>query len=148
MRTLSFAARVVVPLEVVVALLLAARLLPVESWQRGLEGRLDGLGLLAPVLYAVLYALGVVAFVPGSLFTMGAGLLARLREEVPRFREVPVIMPVSVFARLAFEGAWKARPLRHVLPLLEDAIDEQVTRRAIHRFLSATSPRRAEGFAG
>jgi len=80
--------------------------------------------------------------------TSGLELLARLREEVPRYREVPVIMPVSVFARLAFEGAWKARPLGHVLPLLEDAIDEAVTRRALDRFLTATSPREAEGLEG
>jgi len=38
--------------------------------------------------------------------TVRLELVARLRQEVPRFREVPVIMPVSVFARLAFEGAW------------------------------------------
>ena len=69
------AARAVVALEVAVALVLAARLLPVEAWLRGLEGRLDGLGPIAPVLYAAAYAAGVVAFVPGSLLTMGAGLL-------------------------------------------------------------------------
>jgi len=69
------AAKVVVVLEVAVALVLAARLLPVEVWLRGLEGRLDGLGPLGPVLYAAAYAAGVVAFVPGSLMTMGAGLL-------------------------------------------------------------------------
>jgi uncharacterized membrane protein YdjX (TVP38/TMEM64 family) len=74
-RKLSVAARVVVALEVAVALVLAARLLPVEAWLCGLEGRLDGLGPLGPVLYAAAYATGVVAFVPGSLLTMGAGLL-------------------------------------------------------------------------
>jgi uncharacterized membrane protein YdjX (TVP38/TMEM64 family) len=74
-RELSVAARVVVALEVVVALLLAARLLPVEAWLHGLEGRLDGLGPLGPVLYAAAYAAGVVVFVPGSLLTIGAGLL-------------------------------------------------------------------------
>lgn len=75
MRILSSAARVVVALEVVVAVVVAARLLPVESWLRGLEGRLEGLGPLGPAVYAVLYALGVVLFLPGSLLTMGAGLL-------------------------------------------------------------------------
>jgi hypothetical protein len=74
--------------------------------------------------------------------TSGLDLLARLREEAPRFRGVPAIMPVSVFARLAFEGAWKTRPLDHVLPLLEHAIDEKPTRRALDGFLAATGLRR------
>ena len=74
-KRISVAARVVVALEVVVALAVAARLLPVEFWLRGLEGRLEGLGPLGPVLYAGLYALAVVAFVPGSLLTLGAGIL-------------------------------------------------------------------------
>jgi len=74
-KRLSVAARVVVALEVVVALVLAARLLPVESWLHGLQGRLDALGPLGPLIYAAVYAVGVVVFVPGSLLTMGAGLL-------------------------------------------------------------------------
>ena len=75
MKKLSLAARVLIALEVVVALALAARLLPAEAWLRGLEGRVEGLGLLGPVLYAVVYALGVVTFFPGSVLTLGAGVL-------------------------------------------------------------------------
>lgn len=62
-------------LEVLVALALAARLLPVETWLRGLDQTLAGLGPLGPLLYATVYALAVPAFVPGSLLTIGAGLL-------------------------------------------------------------------------
>jgi len=70
--------------------------------------------------------------------TSGLELLARLRSEVSRFREVPVIMPVSVFARLAFEAAWKARPHDSVIPLFESTIDEPATRAALERSLWAT----------
>jgi uncharacterized membrane protein YdjX (TVP38/TMEM64 family) len=74
-RRLSTAARVLVTLEVLVAIALAARLLPLEPWLRGLEARLSGIGPLAPLVYVLMYAVAVVAFVPGSLLTMGAGLL-------------------------------------------------------------------------
>jgi len=76
--------------------------------------------------------------------TVRLELVARLRQEVPRFREVPVIMPVSVFARLAFEGAWQARPQDHLLPLFDDAIETESTLTALDRLLSATSVRAAE----
>ena len=75
MRRLSTAARVLVTLEVVVAVALAVRLLPVAAWLDGLEARLSGLGPFGPLLYALVYAVAVVAFLPGSLLTMGAGLL-------------------------------------------------------------------------
>lgn len=75
MKGLSSAARIIVALEVLVALALAARLLPVETWLRGLDQTLAGLGPLGPLLYATVYALAVPAFVPGSLLTIGAGLL-------------------------------------------------------------------------
>jgi hypothetical protein len=78
----------------------------------------------------------------GGERTSGLDLLARLREEIPRFRDVPVLMPVSIFARVAFEGVWRARPFDHVLPILEDAIDEDATRQALERFLAATRPPR------
>ena len=77
--------------------------------------------------------------------TSGLELVAKLRTEVSRFREVPVIMPVSVFARLAFEASWKALPQDSVLPLFESAIDEPRTRSALARFLTTTSAGPAEG---
>ena len=78
MKGLSSAARIIVALEVLVALALAARLLPLETWLRGLDQTLAGLGPLGPLLYATLYALAVPAFVPGSLLTMSylSGALA------------------------------------------------------------------------
>jgi len=74
-RKLSRAARVLVAIEVLVAVALVLHLVPVEASLRGLEARLSGLGPVGPVVYALIYAMGVVAFLPGSLLTMGAGLL-------------------------------------------------------------------------
>lgn len=79
--------------------------------------------------------------------TSGLELVERLRAEVPRFRDVPIIMPVSVFARLAFEAAWKARPQNRMLRLFESAIDEPQARSAVGRFLGASAGP-AEGRAG
>jgi len=68
--------------------------------------------------------------------TSGLGLLAQLRREAPRFRETRVIMPVSVFARLAFDTATRNEPQQHVFPLVEEEIDREATGQALERFLS------------
>lgn len=74
MKRPSRTAKLTVAVAVLAALAAAARLLPVEIWLRGLDQTLAGLGPLGPLLYAALYAAAVVAFVPGSLLTIGAGL--------------------------------------------------------------------------
>jgi len=65
--------RVVAFAAILVALVLAGRSLAghiaaVSSW-------IDGLGALGPVAFILLYAIAVVAFVPGSLLTLAAGAL-------------------------------------------------------------------------
>ena len=71
----------------------------------------------------------------GGERTTGLELLARLRQEVPRFRAIPVIMPVSLYARLAFEGFWRSRPEDHVFPVFEGELEAEGTRVALAGFL-------------
>ena len=40
-----------------------------------LDAWLDGLGVLAPLAYVALYAIGTVLFAPGSLFALAGGAM-------------------------------------------------------------------------
>ena len=57
------------------ALLAATRLLPLEEWLRAFQERIDGMGALGGVLYGAVYVVAVLLFVPGSVLTIGAGLV-------------------------------------------------------------------------
>jgi len=59
----------------VVALFTASRLLPVAEWLRGFQERVTGMGLMGGVLYGVVYVLAALLFVPGSVLTIGAGVV-------------------------------------------------------------------------
>jgi uncharacterized membrane protein YdjX (TVP38/TMEM64 family) len=54
---------------------LAAVLLPIAEWLRQLQAWIGSLGTAAPIVYAFIYVLAALAFVPGSVLTVGAGLL-------------------------------------------------------------------------
>lgn len=60
---------------VVVALILAARLLPVTAWVTGFEAWVRGKGVWGAVLYGLVYVLGALLFVPAWIMTIGAGLV-------------------------------------------------------------------------
>lgn len=60
---------------VVGALLAATWLLPLEQWLRVFQQRVEGMGALGAVLYAAVYIVAALLLVPGSLLTIGAGLL-------------------------------------------------------------------------
>ncbi|HUG54472.1 MAG TPA: TVP38/TMEM64 family protein [Vicinamibacteria bacterium] len=63
-------------LAVVVALLVVgARVLPVGDWLREFQSWVARQGALGGVAYAAVYVLAALAFVPGSVLTVGAGLL-------------------------------------------------------------------------
>ncbi|MBN2130557.1 MAG: TVP38/TMEM64 family protein [Sedimentisphaerales bacterium] len=67
--------RLVVLGFVVFALTAAAFLLPVKDWLiRALEWT-QGLGALAPVVVVAFYIVACILFLPGSVLTLGAGLL-------------------------------------------------------------------------
>ena len=68
-------AAAVVSMEILIVVGVALRQLPVDGSFQRIGPILAGLGPLAPLIYAGVYALGVVAFFPGALLTMGAGLL-------------------------------------------------------------------------
>jgi uncharacterized membrane protein YdjX (TVP38/TMEM64 family) len=59
----------------VVALVVAARVLPVQEWLKSFETWVKGMGAAGMALYAAVYVVAVVLFVPGIVLTLGAGFL-------------------------------------------------------------------------
>ncbi len=80
---------------------------------------------------------------PDGKRTNGLELLAGLREKVPWAREVPVVMPVSLFATVAFDAAWRTANAARVFPLLEGEIDSNATRLSFQRFMEDAAARPA-----
>lgn len=66
-------AKTVAGLAVVIGLIAAVRLLPVAAWLEAFQSQVRGYGAWGYVLYALMYAVATVLFVPGSLLTLGAG---------------------------------------------------------------------------
>jgi uncharacterized membrane protein YdjX (TVP38/TMEM64 family) len=60
---------------IVIAAAVAARVLPLASWLRVLQDHVAHMGVAGMALYAVVYWLAVLLFVPGSVLTIGAGLV-------------------------------------------------------------------------
>jgi uncharacterized membrane protein YdjX (TVP38/TMEM64 family) len=58
----------------IVALMAAVRLLPVADWLRAFNDWIGGVGPLGIVMYATVYALATVLFLPGWILTVGAGI--------------------------------------------------------------------------
>ena len=59
----------------IAALLAAGHFLPVAAWFQRLNGWIGGMGWAAPILFAAIYTVGTVAFVPGSVMTIAAGVV-------------------------------------------------------------------------
>lgn len=59
----------------VVALAVAARLLPVTDWLHGFQSWVAHQGAWGGVLYGAVYVVAALLFVPGSVLTVGAGLV-------------------------------------------------------------------------
>ena len=59
----------------VLALILIARLLPLERTMQALDAWLDGLGGWGPVAFGMMYAVATVLFMPGSVLTIAAGAI-------------------------------------------------------------------------
>lgn len=66
---------VAIGIAVVVALVIAFRALPVADWLAAFQAWVQGLGATGWVLYALVYALCCVLFVPASILTLGAGAI-------------------------------------------------------------------------
>ena len=68
-------AKILALLLVIAAIIIVFRVLPVADWLRSFQTYVRGLGALGYVVYTVVYALCVVAFVPASILTLGAGAI-------------------------------------------------------------------------
>jgi uncharacterized membrane protein YdjX (TVP38/TMEM64 family) len=58
-----------------VALIVAARVLPVQQWLTAFQDWVRGKGVAGAVVYGVVYVVAALLFVPGTVVTVGAGLL-------------------------------------------------------------------------
>jgi uncharacterized membrane protein YdjX (TVP38/TMEM64 family) len=72
--------RIAVAVVVIAALIVAVRLLPTDEWLQALQSYVKGLGAVGWIVYALVYALCCVLFVPASLLTLGAGVIFGLVE--------------------------------------------------------------------
>ena len=64
-----------VALLIVAAIVIVLHFLPVATWLRDFQTYVRGLGALGYVVYIVVYAICVVAFIPASILTLGAGAI-------------------------------------------------------------------------
>lgn len=90
-------ARWIVLAVVVLALVVATRLLPVAEWLRAFQSWVAHQGVWGGVLYGAVYVVAVLLFVPGSVLTIGAGLVFGLL-----WGTVIVSIASTIAAALAF----------------------------------------------
>jgi uncharacterized membrane protein YdjX (TVP38/TMEM64 family) len=67
--------KIFVALLVIAAIAMAWHFLPVSQWLRAFQAYVKNLGALGYVLYIAVYAICVVAFIPASILTLGAGAI-------------------------------------------------------------------------
>lgn len=72
--------KVVAALLIAIAAIVAIRMLPTDAWLLALQAYVKGLGPAGWVVYALVYALCCVLFVPALLLTLGAGAIFGLVE--------------------------------------------------------------------
>jgi uncharacterized membrane protein YdjX (TVP38/TMEM64 family) len=66
---------VVIGLLAIAGIVILFRVLPVKEWLVAFQGYVKGLGFAGYILYAVVYAICCVLFVPASVLTLGAGAI-------------------------------------------------------------------------
>jgi uncharacterized membrane protein YdjX (TVP38/TMEM64 family) len=67
--------KIFVALLIIAAIAIAWRFLPVNEWLKQFQTYVRGLGALGYVVYIAVYAICVVAFIPASILTLGAGAI-------------------------------------------------------------------------
>ena len=67
--------KIFVALLILAAIIIAFRSLPVSDWLRDFQTYVRGLGALGYVVYIAVYVVCVVAFIPASVLTVGAGAI-------------------------------------------------------------------------
>jgi len=65
--------KIVLLIIAIAAIVVAFRLLPIAHWLTAFRTWVSGLGFAGYVLYALVYAVCVVLFIPASILTLGAG---------------------------------------------------------------------------
>jgi uncharacterized membrane protein YdjX (TVP38/TMEM64 family) len=89
--------KIAAALLVIAALIVAFRVLPVAEWLRTFQAYVRGLGALGYIVYIVVYAICVVAFVPASILTLGAGAIFGFAGGT-----IVVVIGATIGATLAF----------------------------------------------
>lgn len=84
-------------LLLIAAVIIAFRVLPIATWLRDFQTYVRGLGALGYFVYIVVYALCVVAFVPASILTLGAGAIFGFAGGT-----IVVVIGATIGATLAF----------------------------------------------
>jgi Uncharacterized conserved protein len=69
------AVKIIAALLIIAAIIVSFRVLPVADWLRSFQTFVRGLGALGYVVYIIVYAACVVAFIPASILTLGAGAI-------------------------------------------------------------------------
>jgi uncharacterized membrane protein YdjX (TVP38/TMEM64 family) len=59
----------------IAAVIVAWTFLPLRAWLKALEVSIDGIGILGPILYGLLYLAAELLMVPGAILIIGAGYL-------------------------------------------------------------------------
>lgn len=59
----------------IVALIAAWNFLPLKEWLEAIEFSIDGMGILGPILYGLVYLAAELLMVPGAILIVGAGYL-------------------------------------------------------------------------
>lgn len=67
--------KVLALLLIIAAVVIAFHFLPVSDWLRAFQTYVKSLGAIGYVVYVVVYAICVVAFIPASILTLGAGAI-------------------------------------------------------------------------
>jgi len=67
--------KIIAALLIIAAIVVLFRILPVATWLRTFQTYVRGLGAIGYVVYIVVYAICIVAFVPASILTLGAGAI-------------------------------------------------------------------------
>ncbi|HEX6849982.1 MAG TPA: hypothetical protein VF139_01140, partial [Candidatus Polarisedimenticolaceae bacterium] len=89
--------KLVVGIVAVAAAIVAIRFLPVAAWLTSFQEWVKGFGVWGVALYALVYAACTVAFIPGSILTLGAGAIFGLAQGF-----LAVIVGASLGATLSF----------------------------------------------
>jgi uncharacterized membrane protein YdjX (TVP38/TMEM64 family) len=89
--------KIFVALLIIVTIVIAYRFLPLTEWLKHFQTYVRGLGALGYILYIAVYAVCVVAFVPASILTLGAGAIFGFAGGT-----IVVVIGATIGATLAF----------------------------------------------